>query len=76
MITFRTHHVSAGEHAPSASGCFPATPSREEAAGWGCGGGSKRRIERGWIERGGLSEENEGVRRIDLGRVSSDERGK
>jgi hypothetical protein len=46
------------------------------SGGLGCGGGSNRQIERGWIERGGSSEENEGVRRIDLSRVSSDERGK
>jgi hypothetical protein len=71
--TFHTHRTSTGEHAPSASGCSPATPSREEAVGWGCGGGSKWQIERGWIERGGSSEENEGVRRIDLSRVSSKE---
>jgi hypothetical protein len=51
-------------------------PIEGGSGGLGCGGGSKRRIERGWIERGGSSEENEGVRQIDLSRVSSDERGK
>jgi hypothetical protein len=44
-------------------------PIEGGSGGLGCGGGSKWRIERGWIERGGSSEENEGVRRIDLSRI-------
>jgi hypothetical protein len=74
--TFCTHRAFADELTLSASGCPPTTSSREEEAGWGCGGGSKRWMERDWIEHGGSSEENDGVRWIYLSRVSSNERGK